>query len=97
MATVIIGLGVFSILDPSNVFIAPQSGPLLIGLLYFVSIVCYASNGIAVSVSQTHLCANADPRFSSTQLVTSEEELQLPSSGAEEPSLQTAPTRPWPR
>lgn len=52
MATAIIGCAVFSVLDPSNIFIVPASGPIIIGLIYFITIVCYAPNGIALNTAR---------------------------------------------
>lgn len=71
VCTMVIGIAVFSVLDPSNseapsakipsemadsgfntVFITPSSGPLLIGAIYFVCIVCFAPNSIALNTAR---------------------------------------------
>lgn len=45
----VVAIAIFCVLDPSNVFISPTSGPLLIGLTFIVAIACFASNGIAIN------------------------------------------------
>jgi glycerol uptake facilitator-like aquaporin len=52
IATVIIGVAVFSVLDPSNIFISPSSAPIVIGLIYFVTILCFAPNGVALNTAR---------------------------------------------
>lgn len=52
VCSAILALAVFVILDPSNVFIAPTTGPVLIGLAYFVAVANFAGNGIALNTAR---------------------------------------------
>lgn len=48
----IIAVGVFSVLDPSNIFVSPSTAPFLIGCLYFVTIVCFATQSLALNTAR---------------------------------------------
>lgn len=48
----VIAIVVFSVLDPSNIFVAPAGAPFVIGFAYFVVISCFASNGVALNTAR---------------------------------------------
>ncbi|GAA93901.1 uncharacterized protein L969DRAFT_92190 [Mixia osmundae IAM 14324] len=52
IANAFIAILVFSVLDPSNPFVSFSSAPMLIGLSYFVCIVGFAENGIALNTAR---------------------------------------------
>lgn len=52
VGSMVIAIVVFSVLDPSNIFVSPASAPFCIGLSYFVVIVCFAVNGVALNTAR---------------------------------------------
>lgn len=49
ITSAVLGCAIYCVLDPSNVFVSPTSGPILIGLAFFVAVACFAPNGIALN------------------------------------------------
>jgi len=52
IGAMVIAIVVFSVLDPSNIFVTPASAPFTIGFAYFVTISCFASNGVALNTAR---------------------------------------------
>lgn len=49
---IVLGIIVYSVLDPSNVFVIPTMVPVYIGLGFFAAIAAYAGNGIAYNTAR---------------------------------------------
>lgn len=47
-----LGILVFQVLDPSNVFVTPPMVPIFIALGFFGAVACYAGNGIALNTAR---------------------------------------------
>lgn len=47
-----IATGIYCILDPTNLFVAPTTGPMLIGLMFIIAVACFGSNGIALNTAR---------------------------------------------
>jgi glycerol uptake facilitator-like aquaporin len=52
ISTAIVGITVFSVLDPSNIFITPASSPIVISVVFFVIIICFGPNGVALNTAR---------------------------------------------
>jgi hypothetical protein len=52
ISTAFIGIAIYSILDPTNVFVAPTSGAMTIGLIFFIVIAAYGPNGISLNLAR---------------------------------------------
>ncbi|BEI82124.1 hypothetical protein CcaverHIS002_0212840 [Cutaneotrichosporon cavernicola] len=50
--TFILGVAIYCVIDPTNVFITPSGGPLIIALTFFCVIACFAPNGIALNTAR---------------------------------------------
>lgn len=48
----VIATGIYCILDPTNLFVAPTTGPMLIGLMFIIAVACFGSNGIALNTAR---------------------------------------------
>jgi glycerol uptake facilitator-like aquaporin len=52
LATATLAAAIFCVLDPSNVFVTPGSTPLLLGIMFFIVVVCWAPNGVALNTAR---------------------------------------------
>lgn len=52
VTSAVLGCAIYCVLDPSNVFVSPTTGPMLIGLSFFVAVACFAPNGIALNTAR---------------------------------------------
>lgn len=48
----LVATAVYCILDPSNLFVAPTTGSMLIGLILVIGIACFGSNGVALNTAR---------------------------------------------
>lgn len=52
MMNFVMGAVVFGILDPTNIFIAPTNGPVVIAIAFFLVIISFSMNGAAINTAR---------------------------------------------
>lgn len=52
MAATVLGTAIFGILDPTNAFISPTTGPIIISIMFVILISCFAVNGVSLNTAR---------------------------------------------